>query len=66
MADRRSQRRTVLGPLMVTGVLTALAVAAAVSITVPLIAVPLLVGAGWVLAWLLLGLTAGYALSGSA
>ncbi|MGH3937172.1 MAG: hypothetical protein ACRDTG_00835 [Pseudonocardiaceae bacterium] len=60
-----SPRRTVLGPVVVTGVLTALAMAA-VSITVPLIAVSLTVGAGWVLAWLLLGLTAGYALSGSA
>ena len=60
-AKSRPPRRAVLGPVMVTGVLTTLALAAAVSI-----AVPLIVGAGWVLAWLLLGLTAGYALSGSA
>ncbi|MGQ0778584.1 MAG: hypothetical protein ACT4NY_29925 [Pseudonocardiales bacterium] len=65
-AKRRPLRCTVLGPVMVTGVLTALAVAAAVSIAMPLIAAPLIVAAGWVLAWLLLGLTAGYALSGSA
>ena len=53
----RPLRRRVLGPVAVTGVLTTLAVAATL---------PAVVGAGWVLAWLLLGLTAGYALSGSA
>lgn len=42
------------GPVLVTG---ALAVAAAA---------PPVVREGWLLAWLLLGLTAGYALSGSA
>lgn len=55
-------RRRVLGPVAVTGVLTALAITAAL-ITAALQAA---VGEGWVLAWLLLGLTAGYALSGSA
>jgi len=78
-AERRPLRRTVLGPVAVTGVLIALAVAATVSISAPLITgagsivgagsiyIPsTIVGAGWVLAWLLLGLTAGYALSGSA
>jgi len=53
----RPLRRRILGPMAVTGVLAALAVAATV---------PTAVGQGWVLAWLLLGLTAGYALSGSA
>lgn len=70
-ADRRPLRRTFLGPVLVTGVLTALAMAAAVSITAPSIVgtpltAPAIVGAGWVLAWLSLGLTAGYGLSGSA
>ena len=51
---RQRLRRAVFGPVLVTGVL---AVAAAV---------PPIVGVGWVLPWLLLGLTAGYALSGSA
>lgn len=50
-------RRAVSGPVLVTGVLAVLAVAATV---------PLIVGVGWLLPWLLLGLTAGYALSGSA
>lgn len=50
-------RRTFLGPVVVTGVLTALAVATSVGSVV---------GEGWELPWLLLGLTAGYALSGSA
>jgi hypothetical protein len=49
-------RRGALGPVLVTGVLAVLAVAA----------VAPLVREGWLLAWLLLGLTAGYALSGSA
>lgn len=60
MPDPRSARplrRRVLGPVAVTGALGALASAAAVQAAV---------GEGWVLAWLLLGLTAGYALSGSA
>ncbi|MBV8542820.1 MAG: hypothetical protein JO063_09920 [Pseudonocardiales bacterium] len=47
-------RRAGLGPVLVTGALAVLAAAAPV------------VREGWVLAWLLLGLTAGYALSGSA
>lgn len=48
-------RRALLGPVGVTAVLTALtALTAAV------------LPAGFVLAWLLVGLTAGYALSGSA
>jgi hypothetical protein len=51
---RQRLRRAVFGPVMVTSVL---AVAAAV---------PPIVGVGWLLPWLLLGLTAGYALSGSA
>ncbi|MGH3868622.1 MAG: hypothetical protein ACRDQ4_21385 [Pseudonocardiaceae bacterium] len=49
-------RRAVFGPVLVTG---ALAVAAA-PVTGPVM------GGGWLLAWLLLGLTAGYVLSGSA
>ena len=52
-----SLRRTVFGPVLVTGALAVLAVAAA--------AAPV-AREGWLLAWLLLGLTAGYALSGSA
>ncbi|MGH3755225.1 MAG: hypothetical protein ACRDRP_21535 [Pseudonocardiaceae bacterium] len=51
---RQRLRRAVFGPVLVTGVL---AVAAAV---------PPVVREGWLLPWLLLGLTAGYALSGSA
>lgn len=47
-------RRAVFGPVQVTGALAVLAVAA------------LVLSEGWVLPWLLLGLTAGYALSGSA
>jgi hypothetical protein len=43
--------------VLVTGALAVLAVA---------VAAPPVVRAGWLLAWLLLGLTAGYALSGSA
>jgi hypothetical protein len=51
---RQQLRRAVLGPVMVTSVLALAA------------AVPPIVGVGWLLPWLLLGLTAGYALSGSA
>ncbi|MGH3718222.1 MAG: hypothetical protein ACRDRI_05140 [Pseudonocardiaceae bacterium] len=47
-------RRAVFGPVLVTGALAVLTAATPV------------VREGWVLAWLLLGLTAGYALSGSA
>lgn len=47
-------RRAVSGPLLVT---VAFAVLAATAVVLP---------GGWLLAWLLLGLTAGYALSGSA
>ncbi|MGH3873442.1 MAG: hypothetical protein ACRDSR_18355 [Pseudonocardiaceae bacterium] len=43
-------RRAVFGPVLVTGVLAMASV----------------LGSGWILAWLSLGLTAGYALSGSA
>jgi hypothetical protein len=50
-------RRAVFGPVWMTGALAVLAVAAAAV---------LVVREGWLLAWLLLGLTAGYALSGSA
>ncbi|MGH3673697.1 MAG: hypothetical protein ACRDSH_24215 [Pseudonocardiaceae bacterium] len=50
-------RQAVFGPVVVTTLLVMLAVVAAVA--------PVL-QAGWILAWLLLGLTAGYALSGSA
>jgi hypothetical protein len=46
-------RRAVFGPVLVTGVLAVLGVASAVG------------RAGWLLTWLLLGLSAGYALSGS-
>jgi hypothetical protein len=53
---RGSRRRLVLGPVVVTGALAGLAMSATVGATV---------GDGWILAWLLLGLTAGYALSGS-
>ena len=55
--SRHRLRRALFGPVLVTGVLAVLAVAAAV---------PPIVGVGWLLPWLLLGLTAGYALSGSA
>ncbi|HEU0088468.1 MAG TPA: hypothetical protein VFQ77_12600 [Pseudonocardiaceae bacterium] len=51
---KAAHRRTVLGPVPVTGALVLAGT------------VPALLGTGWVLAWLLLGLTAGYALSGSA
>ena len=47
-------RRAVCGPVQVTAALVVLAAAA--------LAIP----AGWLLTWLLLGLVAGYALSGSA
>jgi hypothetical protein len=53
----RPLRRRILGPVAVTGLLATSAIAATV---------PAAMGEGWVLAWLLLGLTAGYALSGSA
>ncbi|HKR48910.1 MAG TPA: hypothetical protein VJT72_04875 [Pseudonocardiaceae bacterium] len=56
--SRHQLRRIVFGPVLVTGALAALAVVAAVP--------PTLLGMGWLLPWLLLGLTAGYALSGSA
>jgi hypothetical protein len=52
-----SLRRAVFGPALVTGAMTVLTVTAA--------AAPM-VREGWPLTWLLLGLTAGYALSGSA
>jgi hypothetical protein len=50
------QRRAVFGPVLVTGALAALA---------GVVAAPPVVREGWLLAWLLLGLSAGYALSGS-
>lgn len=62
-AIRHPVRRAVLGPVTVTGALVALAVAAALVLSAG--TGPMIVGTGWVLAWLLLGLTAGYALSGS-
>jgi len=49
-----SLQRAISGPVLITVVLGALAAV-----------VPVL-PQGWLLAWLLLGLTAGYALSGSA
>ncbi len=49
-------RRAAFGPVLVTGALAVLAGVAAV---------PPAMRNGWLLAWLLLGLTAGYALSGS-
>ncbi|MBA2472921.1 MAG: hypothetical protein H0V41_12045 [Pseudonocardiales bacterium] len=52
-----SLRRAVFGPVLVAGALAMLAVTAAVAPVVR---------EGWPLTWLLLGLTAGYALSGSA
>ncbi len=55
--SRHRLRRAVFGPVLVTGALAVLAVVAAV---------PPVLGEGWLLPWLLLGLTAGYALSGSA
>lgn len=58
------RRRSVLGPVAVTGVLAALVVPAIAGTVTS--AETSAVGPGWVLAWLLLGLTAGYALSGSA
>ncbi|HZE02794.1 MAG TPA: hypothetical protein VE155_13620 [Pseudonocardiaceae bacterium] len=48
--------RGAFGPVLLTGVLAVLAV----------VAVAPVVREGWLLAWLSLGLTAGYALSGSA
>lgn len=48
----------VVGPLGMAGAITALAAAG----TATAMALP---GGGWLLAWLTLGLTAGYALSGS-
>ena len=59
--SRHRLRRIVFGPVLVTGALAALAALAVVA-AVP----PTLLGMGWLLPWLLLGLTAGYALSGSA
>ncbi|MGH3776383.1 MAG: hypothetical protein ACRDRR_11730 [Pseudonocardiaceae bacterium] len=53
----RRLRRAVFGPVLVTGALAVLTVAATV---------PPMLREGWLLPWLLLGLTAGYALSGSA
>ncbi|MBV9727875.1 MAG: hypothetical protein JO309_00370 [Pseudonocardiales bacterium] len=50
-------RRAVFGPVLVTSALAVFAVAAGA---------PPVIREGWLLAWLLLGLTAGYALSGSA
>lgn len=47
-------RRAVWGPVQVTAAMAVLAVAAPV------------MPSGWLLTWLLLGLVAGYALSGSA
>ncbi len=49
--------RAVLGPLGVASAITALAGSGLVVATV--------LPGGWLLAWLALGLTAGYALSGS-
>ncbi|MGH4011045.1 MAG: hypothetical protein ACRDTH_23280 [Pseudonocardiaceae bacterium] len=49
--------RALFGPVLVTGMLAVLAMFAAV---------PSVLREGWILPWLLLGLTAGYALSGSA
>ncbi|MGH3587849.1 MAG: hypothetical protein ACRDQ0_16160 [Pseudonocardia sp.] len=51
------RRRAAFGPVLVTGVLSVLALLAAVAAVAH---------GGWILAWLLIGLTAGYALSGSA
>ncbi|MGH3978696.1 MAG: hypothetical protein ACRDRZ_06810 [Pseudonocardiaceae bacterium] len=53
----RSRRRAT-GPLAATGAITVLAGAG-------LAAAAAAPGAGWVLPWMLLGLTAGYGLSGS-
>jgi hypothetical protein len=53
----RRLRRAVTGPVLVTTALTVLTVAVLVA--------GWLLGVGWLLTWLLLGLTAGYALSGS-
>lgn len=52
-----ARARAVLGPLGMAGAITALAV-------LGLLAATTLPG-GWMLTWLALGLTAGYALSGS-
>ncbi|MGH3896893.1 MAG: hypothetical protein ACRDTA_01315 [Pseudonocardiaceae bacterium] len=51
--------RAVFGPVLVTGALAALAIVAGLLHDG-------LLHEGWLLPWLLLGLTAGYALSGSA
>lgn len=53
---RPSWSGTILGPVAVTATLTVLSVVATGW---------MVTGVGWVLTWLLLGLTAGYALSGS-
>jgi hypothetical protein len=52
-------RRAMCDPTLVTGALAALAILATVAAAVPV------AHGGWLLTWLLLGLTAGYALSGS-
>ncbi|MQA15824.1 MAG: hypothetical protein GEV09_17200 [Pseudonocardiaceae bacterium] len=53
-----ARARRLLGPWGVAGAITVVTVTG-------LVAVTMLPGPGWVLAWLALGLTAGYALSGS-
>jgi hypothetical protein len=50
-------RRAIFGPVLVTG---ALAISGVAGALLPV------ARDGWLLTWLLLGLTAGYALSGSA
>lgn len=54
--------RRVLGPTWVTGIVAALTGIALTGLT---LATGPVASGGWLLTWLLLGLTAGYALSGS-
>lgn len=58
--------RALLGPVVVATALTLAAVLVSGTLLSGMLLSGMLAGnAGWVLAWLLLGLTAGYALSGS-
>ena len=66
IASRGPLRRALLGPVTVTGALVVLALLAATATTATVTTIGSVVGEGWELPWLLLGLTAGYALSGSA
>ncbi|HEY2765605.1 MAG TPA: hypothetical protein VGJ13_16575 [Pseudonocardiaceae bacterium] len=66
MASCGPLRRVLLGPVMVTGALVVGAMIVTAATVVTATSIGSVVGEGWELPWLLLGLTAGYALSGSA